>query len=138
MTRCSSLKYCENNLNHQAKWAFSSAGAEWEKRHQHWSLSGRNLLIEEFGKDYTTYFSILELIARGKSSSSEIHPIIHKNVSAYLDKLENNYNVIKNLHLTRQPPYHYYIYIYIYSKQVIKFCQKYCRNNKMEPFFLQQ
>ena len=56
---------------------------------------GRNQLIEEFGKDYTTYFSILELISRGKTSRSEIHSIIHKNVGAYLEKLENDYNVIQ-------------------------------------------
>ena len=58
---------------------------------------GRNVLIEEFGKDYTTYFSILELIARGRTSSSEIQSMIHKNVSAYLNKLENDYNVIQKI-----------------------------------------
>ena len=33
---------------------------------------GKNVLIEEFGKEYGTYFSILELIAAGKTSRSEI------------------------------------------------------------------
>ncbi len=56
---------------------------------------GRNQLIEEFGKDYLIYFSILELIARGKTSSSEIQSIIHKNVTSYLDKLESVYRVIR-------------------------------------------
>ena len=56
---------------------------------------GRNQLIEEFGKDYGIYFSILELISRGKTASSEIESIIQKNVSAYLSKLENTYNVVK-------------------------------------------
>ena len=58
---------------------------------------GRNQLIEEFGKDYITYFSILELIARGKTNSSEIHSVIQKNVSAYLDKLASTYNIIQSV-----------------------------------------
>lgn len=58
---------------------------------------GRNQLIEEFGKDHSIYFSVLELIARGKTSSSEIESVIQKNVSAYLDRLENNYRVIKKI-----------------------------------------
>ena len=33
---------------------------------------GKNLLIEEFGKEYATYFSILSLIASSKTSRSEI------------------------------------------------------------------
>ncbi|MCK5194443.1 MAG: ATP-binding protein, partial [Desulfobulbaceae bacterium] len=33
---------------------------------------GKNVLIEEFGKEYGTYFSILELISRGKTSRGEI------------------------------------------------------------------
>jgi len=32
---------------------------------------GKNLLIEEFGKEYTTYFSILSLISSSKTSRSE-------------------------------------------------------------------
>ena len=33
---------------------------------------GKAILIEEFGKDYGVYFSILSAIARGKTSRSEI------------------------------------------------------------------
>ena len=33
---------------------------------------GKNRLIEEFGKDYTTYFSILALLASSKISKREI------------------------------------------------------------------
>lgn len=58
---------------------------------------GRNQLIDEFGKDYTTYFSILELISRGKTSSSEIESIVQKNVSAYLARLEKDYNLIQSV-----------------------------------------
>jgi len=58
---------------------------------------GRNQLIEEFGKDYTTYFSILELISRGKTGSGEIESVLQVNVSAYLSKLEKIYHVISSV-----------------------------------------
>jgi hypothetical protein len=55
---------------------------------------GKHLLIEEFGKEYTTYFSILEFISVGKTSRSEIESILGKNIGGYLDRLEKNYAVI--------------------------------------------
>ena len=58
---------------------------------------GKNLLIEEFGKEYTTYFSILSLIASSKTSRSEIESILGKNVGGYLDRLENEYTIIKKV-----------------------------------------
>lgn len=36
---------------------------------------GKNLLIEEFGKEYGAYFSILELISIGKTARTEIQVI---------------------------------------------------------------
>ena len=56
---------------------------------------GKNRLIEEFGKDYHTYFSILSLIASSKTSKSEIESILEKNISGYLDRLEKDYHIIK-------------------------------------------
>lgn len=58
---------------------------------------GKNLLIEEFGKEYSTYFSILELIANSKTSRSEIESILEKNVGGYIDNLENEYNIIEKI-----------------------------------------
>jgi len=58
---------------------------------------GKNLLIEEFGKEYTTYFSILSLISSSKTSRSEIESILEKNVGGYLDRLENEYTIIKKV-----------------------------------------
>ncbi len=55
---------------------------------------GRHQLIDEFGKDYTIYFSILELIASGKTGSAEIASVIQKNISAYLAKLSEDYQII--------------------------------------------
>ena len=58
---------------------------------------GKNLLIEEFGKEYTTYFSILSLIASSKTARVEIESILEKNVGGYLDRLENEYTIIKKV-----------------------------------------
>lgn len=55
---------------------------------------GRNLLIEEFGKDYGTYFSILELISRGKTARREIRGILEADIGGHLDRLENTFSVI--------------------------------------------
>ena len=58
---------------------------------------GKNLLIEEFGKEYTTYFSILSLIASSKTSRSEMESILGRNIGGYLEKLEREYNIIKKI-----------------------------------------
>jgi hypothetical protein len=56
---------------------------------------GRDLLISEFGKEYGTYFSILQLIASGKTAQNEIDSIIEKNTGTYLVNLEVEYSLIK-------------------------------------------
>jgi len=55
---------------------------------------GKVLLIEEFGKEYGTYFSILELISIGKTARSEIESILECNIGGHLDRLENSYAII--------------------------------------------
>jgi hypothetical protein len=55
---------------------------------------GKAILIEEFGKDYGIYFSILSAIARGKTSRSEIENVVGKEIGGYLTKLENEYEII--------------------------------------------
>ena len=55
---------------------------------------GKAILIEEFGKDYGIYFSILSAIARGKTSRSEIENVVGKEISGYLTKLEKDYEII--------------------------------------------
>lgn len=55
---------------------------------------GRELLISEFGKEYGTYFSILQLIASGRTTQGEIDSIIEKNTGAYLSNLEKEYSLI--------------------------------------------
>jgi len=58
---------------------------------------GKNILIEEFGKDYTIYFSILSLIASSKTSRTEIESILMKDIGGYLDRLENEYRIIRSI-----------------------------------------
>lgn len=60
---------------------------------------GKQNLIEEFGKDYGIYFSILSCIARGKNTRSEIEDVIGKEIGGYLTNLENDYELISK----RQP-----------------------------------
>ena len=56
---------------------------------------GRNILIEEFGTDYVTYFSILTCIASGMKTRSEIeNELGNNNIGPYLVKLEDYYQMI--------------------------------------------
>lgn len=52
------------------------------------------LLVEEFGKEYGTYFSILELIASGKTGRSEIDSYLEIHAGAYLARLETEYSLV--------------------------------------------
>lgn len=58
---------------------------------------GRDVLIDEFGKDYGNYFSILSLIASSKTERGEIESILEMPVGGYLDRLEKEYNIIKRV-----------------------------------------
>ena len=55
---------------------------------------GWAVLVEEFGKDYGTYFSILSAIARGKTSRAAIMNEIAGDVGGYLTRLEEQYGLI--------------------------------------------
>lgn len=58
---------------------------------------GKDVLIEEFGKDYNNYFSILALIASSKTSRGDIESTLNMPIGGYLDKLENEYNIIRRV-----------------------------------------
>ena len=64
------------------------------KPHSPFLAEGKNLLVEEFGREYGTYFSILELIAAGKTARSEIESVLEIHSGAYLAKLEDEYALI--------------------------------------------
>ncbi len=90
---------------------------------------GRNQLIEEFGGNYATYFSILELISRGKTSSSEIESILQKNVSAYLANLEKVYNIITSFKPIDAKP-NSRLQKYFINDNFLQFCFHYFHNNR--------
>ena len=57
---------------------------------------GRNLLIQEFGKKYGNYFSILDAISSGMNTQSQIEAFMgEKSIGGQLSKLEMVYEVIK-------------------------------------------
>ncbi len=58
---------------------------------------GTELLVGEFGRKFQIYYSILQLIASGMTSQSEIDSIIEKNTGRYLDTLETEYSLVKKL-----------------------------------------
>ena len=59
---------------------------------------GKEVLIEEFGKDYSTYFSILEAIACGSttvSRISDVSGITINSLSRYLSELMEDHEIIE-------------------------------------------
>ena len=56
---------------------------------------GKNLLIEEFGKNYATYFSILSAISGGMNTQPEIESALgNKSIGGQLKRLIEDYNII--------------------------------------------
>ena len=65
---------------------------------------GKELLVSEFGKDYSIYFSVLQLIASGKTSQQEIDSVLGKVSSSYLQNLDIEYSLVsKNRPLFSKP-----------------------------------
>ena len=60
---------------------------------------GKAMLIEEFGKDYGTYFSILSLIAQGHTTRGDVENILGIEIGGYMKKLIEDYELI----VKRQP-----------------------------------
>lgn len=60
---------------------------------------GKGMLIEEFGRDYGTYFSILSLIAQGHNTRSVIEEMLGVQISGYIKNLTEDYGLI----VKRQP-----------------------------------
>ncbi|HET8827991.1 MAG TPA: ATP-binding protein [Pelobium sp.] len=58
---------------------------------------GKNVLIDEFGKEYGNYFSILSLIASGKTARVEIESIMEMHTGGFLDRLENQYGLVTKI-----------------------------------------
>ena len=58
---------------------------------------GKVLLNQEFSGEFSTYFSIMQVIAAGKTKRSEIDSTLHKDMGTYLQNLENKYELICRL-----------------------------------------
>ena len=59
---------------------------------------GKNMLVDEFGKDYGIYFSILTLIAQGRNTRSELEGALNiKELSGYLKNLSEEYGLIRKM-----------------------------------------
>lgn len=89
-------KYVELLVDNKI-FSLSAITKELFRENSFWLDEGKNLLIEEFGKEYTTYFSILSLIASAKTSRSDIESVLQKNIGGYLERLINDYQIIKPL-----------------------------------------
>jgi uncharacterized protein len=58
---------------------------------------GKNVLIDEFGKDYGNYFSILSLIASSKTSRIEMESILEMQIGGFLERLEVDFGIISKV-----------------------------------------
>lgn len=58
---------------------------------------GSELIMSEFGKDYSNYLSILQKIAGGMTTQSQLDDLIGKNTGPYLKNLEEDYNYVHKL-----------------------------------------
>ena len=67
--------------------------------HSYFFDEGKSVLVQEFGKEYGTYFSILSAIARGVTTRNEIEQIVGTSIGGYLTRLETDYGLIAR----RQP-----------------------------------
>lgn len=68
------------------------------ERDSYFLLEGKNMLVDEFGKDYGIYFSILTLIAQGKNTRSELENALNiKELSGYLKNLCEEYGLISKM-----------------------------------------
>jgi len=56
---------------------------------------GKDMVVSEFGKDYKTYFSIMQLIAGGKNRRAEMDDILGMDTGAYLQRLESEYSFVR-------------------------------------------
>ena len=63
-------------------------------KNSYFIYEGKNMLIEEFGRDYARYFEVLQLIASGCNTRAELEDIMKTELSGYLTKLENDYCLI--------------------------------------------
>ncbi len=68
------------------------------ERDSYFLPEGKNMLVDEFGKDYGIYFSILTLIAQDRNTRSELESALNiKELSGYLKNLSEEYGLISKM-----------------------------------------
>ena len=68
------------------------------ERDSYFLPEGKNMLVDEFGKDYGIYFSILTLVAQGRNTRSELENALNiKELSGYLKNLSEEYGLISKM-----------------------------------------
>ena len=83
---------------------------------------GKALLVEEFGKDYGSYFTVLSSIASGRTRRTEIEQLLGGSAGGYITKLEDDYGLIAK----RQP---------IFEKSGNKNCVYWIKDNFLRFWF---
>ncbi|MBR1564532.1 MAG: ATP-binding protein [Paludibacteraceae bacterium] len=58
---------------------------------------GRDLINNEFGSDYNTYYSVLQLIAAGANRRGDVDGAMQKDMGVYLSNLEQNFGMIARI-----------------------------------------
>ena len=58
---------------------------------------GKDIINNEFGSDYTTYYSILQLIASGMNHRGDIDGALQKDSGTFLQNLEQNFGMITRI-----------------------------------------
>ena len=69
------------------------------REHSYFFDEGKGVLVQEFGKEYGTYFSIMSALARGVTTRNEIEQIVGMSIGGHLTKLEETYSLVQK----RQP-----------------------------------
>lgn len=65
---------------------------------------GRNILSEEFGTEYATFFSILAEVSGGKKTFGELSSTVGSDVGTYLARLETEHGLIRRTIPCWDPP----------------------------------
>lgn len=90
-------KYVELFIDHKKFTERSMLNFFFEKD-SYFLPEGKNMLVDEFGKDYGNYFSMLTLIAQGKNTRSELEQALNiKELSGYLKNLCEEYGLISKM-----------------------------------------
>lgn len=90
-------KYVELFIDHK-KFTEKKMLDMFFERDSYFLSEGKNMLVDEFGKDYGIYYSILTLIAQGKNTRSELESALNiKELSGYLKNLTEEYGLISKM-----------------------------------------